>query len=209
MSLVDLLASGAFILASVGLFVALRYRHKFSRFISVKRLGLIERDFPDLKQVIVVANKVERPHSTLEEAVEDNFRQHVKYLFLVSNSHAEQELSGYYLIFEALAKIAIRDENQQLNIRDLVDIRRLPYDWPDFPYIIYQYIPPGNETRYTIAYRGNKRGEGIADYYERLHPRHSEAFIRALLAEAPQEIQINLKLVKSIPVSNTTAERAA
>jgi len=169
---------------------------RLAKFISVRRLGRLERDLPNLKQVVVVANRVEKPSGSLEDAVEDNFRQGVKYLFLVSNSRADQELSGYFLIFEALAKKAIQETGANCELRELVEIKRLTYDWPDVPYIFYQYVTHGKHTqRLTSAFRGNQRGEGIADAYEHLSDVHSLAICSAILAEAPAEITGGLKIV--------------
>lgn len=203
MILLDILTVVAFLISAGVVSYTVFYRHKLSRFISVEKLGIIERDLPNLKQVIVVADRVEKPSSTLEEAVEDNFREGVKYLFLVSHSSAEQELTGYFLIFEALAKIALSGSRKNVNIRDFVEIKRLPYDWPDVPYIFYQYSPDDTENRYTVAFRGNEKGEGIADFYEQLSSSNSLAIKLALLAEAPAEIRANLKLVDNIASENS------
>ncbi len=174
-------------------------RKRLSNFISLKDIGVFERDLKNLKQVIVVASKVEKPSSTLAEAVEDNFIEGVKYLFLVSKSSAEKELNGYYLIFEALAKIASNKVDRKINVKELVEIKKLEYDWLDFPLIIYQFESGENaKARISIAFKGNQKGEGIADYYERLDPRHSESFINSLLANASNEIRRNLTLIENV-----------
>ena len=174
-------------------------RHdRLARFIPVKKLGLIERDLEGLKQVIVVANQpFQKPSDTLAEAVEDNFLEKVKYLFLVSKSTAENELHGYFLVFEALAKIAMSKSKNILSIRDLVEIKRLPYDWARFsPYIFYQFSKENSEELLTLAFKGNQRLGGIADYYEPLSIGHSQAIILALLAEAPESMRGSLRLVE-------------
>lgn len=144
--------------------------------------------------MFVVADCVERPSGTLQEAVEDNFREGVKYLFLVSHKRAEKELKGYILIFEALAEKVIAESNQQLEVEELVQIRNLTYDWPDVPYIFYQYTSESGELL-TTAFRGNQRGEGIARAYEQLPTTMSIAIISALLAQAPEFIHVDLKVV--------------
>lgn len=201
MLLLDILTVVAFVISAGVLTYTVVNRRKLWRFRSVERLAIVERDLPNLKQVIVVADRLEKPSSTLEDAVEDNFKKGVKYLFLVSHSTAERELTGYFLIFEALAKIALSESGKNVNIRDHVEIKRLPYDWPDVPYIFYQYSPDDTDERYTVAFRGNEKGEGIAEFYEHLSSSSSKAIIMALLAEAPAEIRANLKLV-----DNTVSE---
>lgn len=195
MVLLDILTVVAFAISAGVVSYTVFHRHKLSRFIPIERLGIFERDLSNLKQVIVVANRVEKPSSILEEAVKDNFKEGVKYLFLVSYSSADRELTGYFLIFEALAKIALSESGKNVNIGKLVEIKRLTYDWPDVPYIFYQYSPDDTDELYTVAFRGNKKGEGIADFYEQLSSSNSTAIIRAVLAEAPAEIRANLKLV--------------
>lgn len=179
--------------AGVILFTILNY-DKLARFLPVARLSVIEKDLVNLRTVIVVADRVERPTGALEDAVEDNFGENVKYLFLVSKKRAENELSGYFLIFEALAKKAIAKMDEPVHISDLVEIRNLTYDWPDVPYIFYQHESTDGELL-TAAFRGNQKGEGIADAYEQLTDSHSLAIASALLAEAPEIIRGNLKVV--------------
>ncbi|MCH8824801.1 MAG: hypothetical protein IH984_14985 [Planctomycetes bacterium] len=179
----------------IGIVIYTIWNHdKIARFIPVRRMGVIERDFRSLKQVIVVADCVERPSGTLQEAVEDNFREGVKYLFLVSKKRAEKELNGYILIFEALAQKVIAESNQQLDVEELVQIRNLTYDWPDVPYIFYQFTSESGELL-TAAFRGNQRGEGIAHAYEQLTTTTSMAIASALLAQAPEFIHVDLKVV--------------
>jgi len=172
-------------------------RNHFSRFLSVRKLGIIERDLTGLKQVIVLADRIERPHSTLAEAVEDNFSEGVHYLFLISNSNAENEMNGYYQIFEALARISADKSDIDTSASDLVDIKKLPYDWPDVPYIFYRFQEENDKKIKTLAFRGNQKKEGIADFYEKLSGQHSQAMVQALLAEAPQEIA-HLKALKKV-----------
>lgn len=179
------------------------YNDRITRFISVNKLGIIERDLQNLKQVVVVAHIVEKPDSALELAVERNFAKGIRYLFLVSGSNAAQELKGYYLIFKALAEIAIAKTNKNINLKALVEIKKLTFNWPDVPYIFYQCLDESTGEKKIIAYRGNQKGEGIADYYERLSDSQSMAISRALLAEAPSEIKENLPLTDPMDIVPT------
>lgn len=183
--------AAALMLAYIGL-----RKDKLSRFKPVEKLGIYEKDLQGLESVIVVANTIERPEGNLMEAVEDNFREGVKYLFLISQSNAEDELRRYYLIFKALAEKALAENNSGLRlISELVEIRKLPYDWPDVPHIFYQYRVNGSEEILTSAFRGNQKREGIADYYERLSESQSTALILALMREAPSSFGPKMKVV--------------
>ena len=88
--------------------VSLLKTRKTSQFIKSDKLGIIERNLVNLVQVVVVAHTVERPKSTLLDAVEANFKREVpvKYLFLISQSQGDNALSGYYKMFMAIAEIA-------------------------------------------------------------------------------------------------------
>ncbi len=195
----NILTISIFLVAAFMLGYVIFHFKNISRFISSKNLGIFERDLPGLKQVIVLANQVEKPSNTLAEAVEDNFKEGVKYLFLVSKSKAESELEGYYLIFEALAKIVRKKSNVKIATNELVEIKRLPYDWPDVPYIFYQFQNSEKDGNiYTIAFKGNQKGEGIAAFYEKLSPSHSESLALALLAEAPSGICKDINLVDRV-----------
>jgi len=196
----------SFALAGFVLLYSFIFQNKISRFIKVDELGIIEKDLVGLVQVVVVANEVERPTSTLQEAVEANFGEGVKYLFLISNSRADKALNGYYKIFKALAEISISNKDEDFDIKSLVEIKRLPYDWPDVPYIFYQFIKEDSDERHTVAFRGNQKGEGVANYYEQLPLSHSKAIVMALLAEAPSEIKKNLTFTdKVVTFSRKTA----
>ena len=148
-----------------------------------------------MKRVIVVADHIEKPTDTLADAVESNFRRHVRYLFLVSHSKAESEVNGYFLSFEALARIAASQSEFDVSVRDLVEIKRLPYDWLDYPYIFYQCWAHGNdEHRRTIAFRGNQKTEGVAEMYERVPSAMASAIAVAVLAGAPESIREQVQL---------------
>ena len=124
--------------------------------IPVSDIGVIERDLPNLRMVIVIADKVERPASLLSEAVEQNFIRGVKYLFLVSADRTKEE-DGYYKLFEQLAKIVIkRGLSVNKKLEELIQIQSLPYKWEDYPHIFYRIELPEGGLR-TLAFRGDKR----------------------------------------------------
>lgn len=205
--MLEFLTYASFALAGFVILFSFFFRNKISRFIRVDKLGVIERDLSGLVQVVVVANEVEKPTSTLQSAVEENFKKGVKYLFLVSNSNAISAVNGYYNIFEALAKISKPDYVNNFDIDSILEIKRLPYDWPDVPYIFYQYIQKKSSQSTITAFRGNQKGEGIADYYEQVSALRAEAMFLSLLNEAPLKINQNTTFteIKNIKFPTKTA----
>jgi hypothetical protein len=166
----------------------LPYLERYSKVdINVNELGVIERDMRALKRVIVIADKVEKPHSILEEAVENNFNEGIQYIFLVSTSKAEDELTNYYTIFEARAKIVAKRLNR--DVASLLQIKRLPMDWNNYPYILYQCEDQVDNTRLvTYAFRGNELGKGISHYYVSVAGEDAHTIAITVTAEAPSEI---------------------
>lgn len=150
----------------------------------VRQLGRIEGALPNLKRVIIVAHRVEKPTDELSVAVEKNFREHVTYLFLISKSRAGAELYGYYNLFEALARIALGPGG---DVKTVVDIRQLPHDWVEVPYVFYQMEGPSGRIM-TVAVRGQQTKEGIADTYELVDNMTGRALAQAILEEAPTNI---------------------
>ena len=190
----------SFALAGFVLLYSFIFLNKISRFIKADKLGIIEKDLVGLVQVVVVAHAVEEPTNTLLKAVKANCLREVpvKYLFLISQSQADSALSGYYKMFTTIVEIAFAERGDNLDLADYVQIKRLPYDWPDVPYIFYQCTKKDSNERHTVAFRGNQRGEGIADYYERLPVSRTKATFMPLLTEAPSEIKENLTFTDEI-----------
>lgn len=159
--------------------------------LSVKRLGILEGTFDKLSQVIVIADHVNAPSDELQRAVEQNLSRGVKYLFLVSHSKAEEELAGYYKIFDALSVIVNQRSGNSTNAHDLVTIQKLPYDWVEVPHIFYQLLATDrcDGVRY-VAVRGNQLHEGIADFYTYIEPAYAHMIARAILSDAPSPITV-------------------
>ncbi len=163
------------------------YAESDAQRIDVRELGKIEGSIERLQRVIVMAHQVERPTDELAEAVEMNFRRGVKYIFLVSRSRAQLELNGYYKIFEALAEIALARDRPNRDVRDLVEIKQLPFDWDDYPFIFYQVSDDKGAVR-TIAFRGEQLHEGIADFYTTIPPSYAHTIATSVLADGPGPI---------------------
>lgn len=191
MSLLDFLSWVSCITGIFLIIYVIVERKSLSRFVSVEDLGKLELDSGELIEVLVLASLVEYPSGSLAEAVENNFSKGVKYSFLVSNSNAEKELDRYYKIFKDLAEIASEKSGKKIRSSHMVNIKCLPYDWPDVPYIFYTYRKKIGEEEIeeeVVAYRGNQKGEGIADFYEKLPSSQSESIKLTLLSGAPISI---------------------
>lgn len=156
-------------------------------FITVEQLALIEGGMPELDQVIVVAHRVEAPANGLRTSVKKNLAAGVKYLFLISQSRAESEMRGYYIVFEKIAEEVIEMQRSQKQVHDLVCIQKLPYDWDDVPYIFYQLRTP--EGTRTIALRGTQKHEGIDENYMYVRPRLAHTIAKTVMHGAPQPVQ--------------------
>lgn len=153
--------------------------------ISLDKLALIERCTVNLEQVIVAADVVRDPAgSPLLVPVKVNFGRQVKYLFLVSKSRAAEELAGYYRVFEAYAQIELGPDATQSELKELIDIRELSYDWTTYPHVFYQARNSDGEKT-TVAFRGNSLGVGYSDKYTRLGPEEAHTIATAILADAP------------------------
>ena len=190
MNLLDFLSSVSCITGIFIVVYAIVERKSLSRFLSVEDLGKLESDSGELSEVLIFARLIENPSGSLAKAVENNLSKGVKYSFLVSNSNAKEEINSYYKIFKALAEIVSAKNGRKIISNDMVSIKRLPYDWPDVPYIFYTYRKKIGEEKIeeVVAYRGNQKGEGIADFYEKLPSSQSKSIKLALLSGAPGPI---------------------
>jgi hypothetical protein len=187
--LVHLIGLSLITAAMIAGYFLVRYPHRGLRSIlTVDDFGRLEAGIQSLEQVIVVADHVEPPQHELQRAVEQNFRRGTRYMFLVSKSNWEDEREKYYLMFESLARIAIKMSGKPLTVRDLVTIQPLPYEWPDVPHVFYKIRDEGG-IRY-VALRGNQAKEGIADFYSYLNPDYAHMRARSILSDVPAPIQV-------------------
>ena len=131
----------------------------------------------------MIADQIEDPEDELRRAVKHNFQKGVHYLFLISKSRAPQELDRYVKIFMTLAEIITKKN-------DLVEIRQLPYDWPDYPYVFYETLSTSAPRATFIAFRGNQRREGIADEYFGVPPHFAHTIAVSVLSGAPEKIVV-------------------
>jgi hypothetical protein len=204
---VPVFLSLALIVASIGALVyALRDPGRYSKYISVRKLGIIERDLSKLQRVIVVANQIDRPTGTLLEAVQDNFSEGVHYLFLVSKSQGVTSRNQWFQLFEAIARVVRDIKGLDIPVTNLVSIKTLEYEWPSVPHIFYQYESLKDSELTTVCFRGNSTGYGISEFYEIITDSSVEAMLRGLLAGEPNDIEIGNVVLDDSPQSKEIVE---
>lgn len=147
----------------------------------------IEKNLSGLNKVIVLSDRVDAPSDGFYEAVSDNFRSGVTYLFLVSHRSTESDLAAYRLIFEKI-EIAVRAEMDarsavgvvhQLPTGPLSEFRRLHQEWEDYPYMCYEFFDKNSpETPQYLMYRGNQIGVGLADSYVKVSPETAYSLVK-------------------------------
>jgi hypothetical protein len=94
-----------------------------------------------------------------------------------------------YRIFEVLARMASDEQPGSREITKLLDIKALPYEWDDTPYIFYELFEPDRpDVRRIVAVRGNQFKEGIADGYSKVDPRSARSIVRAVMSGAPLDV---------------------
>lgn len=134
-----------------------------------------------LRDVIVVTNQIDVPHDNLRESVQSNFRNGVKYIFLVPESSYEQESQdGYFRFFKTMAINCGASQN--------LLIEKLPEDiidtWDKYPWVFYRLQEKDNKNDEinTIAFRGNKINEGICETYFYIEPDVAKMFAKLLMS---------------------------
>lgn len=178
--------------ATVAVAVALTFALRFRGLVSVHELGIIEGSLPSLRQVLVVADHVEPPTDELRKAVEANFKRGVKYVFLISKSNADEEVSGYFGIFLAIAGMVQARQHTKKPITDFVEIKKLAHNWLDYPIIFYEVgSGPSGEDSSWFAYEGTDRKNGIADFYIEVPRREARRLAKNIEAEAPTKLPIS------------------
>lgn len=156
-----------------------------------------ERAVQNLKQVIVVADVVQKPDGSLRDAVIHNFSRGVRYTFIVSKN-ARQKQKDYVELFRDLASIAIHEHSLTLTIEQMIKVEILPDDWNGVPFVFYRIedtnSPLTAKSRFsTLAFWGNTQNAGIAEEYEALPGPVADALATALVSGAPSQIKSEIK----------------
>ncbi|HEY2975317.1 MAG TPA: hypothetical protein VGJ48_22565 [Pyrinomonadaceae bacterium] len=188
MQVVDVLL----LIAAVGIiFVAWRLlrdpRKLLKDFIPVSELGLYEGSLATLERAVIVAHRIENPEDSLREAVRNNIGRGVHYLFLVSRSKFADEKQLGYQLFAVFVDMVLRDGKSGAKVEDFLEIRPLPYDWEDTPYIFYELREEERRgVRRIIALRGNQKREGIAEGYFKVDPPFARTIYRSVILSAAE-----------------------
>jgi hypothetical protein len=155
--------------------------------LKIDSLADFERDLPPGSTVVVLAHTIENPRDSLRAAVQDNFQQGVRYIFLVSESQHRDNLEKYADFFKAIYTIAksiapARGDNSHIRetkFDDIFVILPLSGEWKSWPYVLYT-VPTGLNSQKVFVFRGNQRQEGIAEQYVQLEAIEAEAFLNAI-----------------------------
>lgn len=163
--------------------------------LTVAELGELEGNIPNLKEVIILADRIEEPNGRLFDAVKKNFANDVKYTFLISKSKFPSERKRFYPIFEALAKSFNKAKS---DTPKLITMKPLQLEWDDFPYVFYRTIDEAGSFK-TFAYMGTQVKEGIADDYELIPPTVAGKIVK--LAISGVELGYEIKQEELVPSS--------
>lgn len=171
--------------------------------LTVEDFGLIEKDFPNLTEVIIVCHMVEKPQASLRDAVIDNFIEGVRYRFCVSKSNYAAARRNYSDYFEAIFKVAqsecansSQSEICDLEFSNLFEIAPLRGEWSAWPYVFYVHVEDDGETG-IVAYRGDQQKEGIANNYVKLRPTETRTILNAINMSIDGEHELVNELVSS------------
>jgi hypothetical protein len=140
-----------------------------------------------LLEVVVLSHTIEDPQDSLRKAVQDNFQQGVKYVFLVSKSQCEENNKKFSDFFKAIYTIAktlapVQGDNsyiKHIEFETIFVILPLSGEWTSWPYVLYT-SPKDEVTNNVFVFRGNQRKEGIAEQYVQLDAIEAEAFLNAI-----------------------------
>lgn len=134
--------------------------------LSVNELGRLEGSIANLTEVVVIADNIEEPTNELYNAMKENFKKGVRYVFLISKSKYESELNSYYKLLKGIADAI----EHNYNVDNLIDLRPINIEWNDYPYVFYRYNDLRSGESKAFAYMGTQLREGIADEYELINP---------------------------------------
>ncbi|WP_439365957.1 hypothetical protein ACNJYD_08485 [Bradyrhizobium sp. DASA03005] len=154
--------------------------------VALSKLAHFEQELPPGSTVIVLAHRIEEPQEGLRAAVQDNFQQGIRYIFLVSQSQYNRSVTELSDFFKAIYVIAKRlspaaGPNAKvltLTFEELFSILPLSGEWTSWPYVLY--MEPSGERQRVWVFRGNLRKEGLAETYVQLGNIEAESFMNAI-----------------------------
>lgn len=165
--------------------------------VSAHNLGSVEGNNPLLKEVFVVANKIDEPQNGLLKAVKKNFKKCISYSFFISVNECKSEIKKHVRVFEGYANAVCPD-----NDASLVSAHCLTIKWHDVPYIFYSCKKSDeSEETFIFGYRGSQLSEGIADNYTLLGPMQAYTIFNLITGYDSEKV-MPLAEVDSFSVGN-------
>lgn len=143
---------------------------------------------PDLREVIVICDTIEKPISLLHTAVIANFQACVAHKFFVSPNDFEQSAQDNLGYFHTLYNVA-RDSPEipgaikklkSIPFKELFHIEALPEPWAKAPYIFYRCETKDGIVTRALRGSGNVIGSGIAFRYLVVEPEDAHAIVTVL-----------------------------
>ena len=152
--------------------------------ISLEKLSKIEASIENLKQVFIFANLIDAPEGDLKNAVIKNFKNNVKYNFVISKNNYEEFKETYYKIFEAYSNIA------KVNPNKLLKIYPLEIEWGDKPYVFYRF--QFEKKFHVIGFVGFELNKGIATSYLKLERDIAYTLFNTAIAACDVNIEVSV-----------------
>ena len=131
--------------------------------IDLSELAKYEGNIKNLKEIIIICDRLEEPTGALFEAVKSNFKKGAKYNFIISknNFHKQTNICNF---FDSVAKNFTTHDYQQ------VFLHPLNFDWHGVPNVFYKYYDEETSTSKIFAYEGDMAKEGISNTYKLINP---------------------------------------
>jgi hypothetical protein len=152
--------------------------------ISLEKLSKIEASIENLKQVFIFSNLIDAPEGDLKNAVIKNFKNNVKYNFVISKNNYEEFKETYYKIFEAYSNIA------KVNPNKLLKIYPLEIEWGDKPYVFYRFH--FEKKFHVIGFVGFELNKGIATSYLKLERDIAYTLFNTAIAACDVNIDVSV-----------------
>ena len=156
--------------------LTVKYRqfNKGKKKVKASFIANLEREVPNLTDVLVPLHVIDMPKGAFLEAVRHNMKRGVKYTFLVSPDNFEKSKETYFQFFQSIAKEITWDLS--VEVEDIVRIRPLKDKWIHPPIIYYKTQEDERGIEGTLVYMGDQKGVGLARFYSLLPPATSLIF---------------------------------
>ncbi len=167
-----------------------------------------EGGVPNLREVILLLDKLDQPKGELLEAIMKNLRRKVKYYFYISSTNSESEISGFKQLFKKIADLVIDTEGLEIGSEDLFKIIPLKFPWKNVPYVFYRTVDTefanNVEKGYykTVGFRGDEPEVGIAGNYTITNGYDAEAIVKFLaqtIIDEKEEVVVRVEESEFIP----------